>query len=96
LIYVCKIFSSVDIVMGNVLDGQGLIPARGKRKIFLFSKVSRLALVSNQSPIQWVLGAVSQEVKRPGREADHSPLSSAKVIGRAIPPFRQMSSWHSA
>jgi len=29
--------------------------------------------------MQWVPGAVSLEVKRPGREADHSPPSSAQV-----------------
>jgi hypothetical protein len=32
-----------------------------------------------QPPIQWVPGALSLEVKQPGREADHSPPSSAKV-----------------
>jgi hypothetical protein len=30
-------------------------------------------------PIQWVPGAFSLQVKRPGREADHSPPSSAEV-----------------
>jgi hypothetical protein len=30
-------------------------------------------------PIQWVPGALSLGVKRPGRGADHSPPSSAKV-----------------
>jgi len=30
-------------------------------------------------PIQWVLGAISLGVKRPGREADHSDTSSAEV-----------------
>jgi hypothetical protein len=30
-------------------------------------------------PIQWVPGALSLGVKRPGREADHSPPSSAEV-----------------
>jgi hypothetical protein len=35
-------------------------------------------------------------VKQPGREADHSPPSSAKVQnGRAVPPL-PISSWHSA
>jgi hypothetical protein len=29
--------------------------------------------------IQWVPGALSLGVKRPGREADHSPPSSAEV-----------------
>jgi hypothetical protein len=32
-----------------------------------------------QLPIQWVPRALSLEVKRPGCEADHSPLSSAEV-----------------
>jgi hypothetical protein len=32
-----------------------------------------------QPPIQWVTGVPSLGVKRPGREADHSPPSSAKV-----------------
>jgi hypothetical protein len=33
---------------------------------------------ATQPPIQWVPGAVSLGLKRPGREADHSPPSSAK------------------
>jgi hypothetical protein len=37
-----------------------------------------LALGPTQPPIQWVLGALSLGVKRPGREADHSPPSSAE------------------
>jgi hypothetical protein len=32
-----------------------------------------------QPPIQWVPGALFLEVNRPGREADHSLLSSAEV-----------------
>jgi len=32
-----------------------------------------------QPPIQWVPGALFLEVKRPGREADHSPPPSAEV-----------------
>jgi hypothetical protein len=46
----------------------------GGGKNFLFSTLSRLALGSTQPHIQWVLG-----VKRPGREADHSPPASTKV-----------------
>jgi hypothetical protein len=34
---------------------------------------------SFNTPIQWVLGALSLGVKRPGREADHSPQFSAEV-----------------
>jgi hypothetical protein len=39
----------------------------------------RTALGSTQPPIQWVPWALSLRVKRPGREAGHSPLSSAEV-----------------
>jgi hypothetical protein len=47
--------------------------------IFLFDTMSRPALRPTQPPIQWVLGAPSLEVKRPGGEADRSPPSSAEV-----------------
>jgi hypothetical protein len=41
--------------------------------------MSRPALDPIQAPIQWVPGALSVGVKRPGREADHSPPSNAEV-----------------
>jgi hypothetical protein len=47
--------------------------------IFLFSSASRTALGPIQPPIQRVPGAHSLGVKRPGRESDHSPPSSAEV-----------------
>jgi hypothetical protein len=47
--------------------------------IFLFITASRTALGPTQPPIQWVPGSLSLGVKRPGREADHSPPSSADV-----------------
>jgi hypothetical protein len=47
--------------------------------IFLFTTASRTALGPTQPPIQWVRGALFLGVKRPVREADHSPPSSAKV-----------------
>jgi hypothetical protein len=64
---------------------------------FLYSIAPRQALGPTQPPIQWVLGALSLRVKRPGHEADHSPPSSAEVknVG-AIPPLPHISSWHSA
>jgi hypothetical protein len=49
------------------------------RWMFLFTTASRPALGPTQPPIQWVPGALSLGVKRPGREADHSPPSSAEV-----------------
>jgi len=39
---------------------------------------SRLALEPTHPPIQWIPGAISLGIKRPGREADHSPTSSAE------------------
>jgi hypothetical protein len=48
-------------------------------RIFLFTTASRKALGPTQPPIQWIPGALSLGVKRPGREADHSPPSSAEV-----------------
>jgi hypothetical protein len=47
--------------------------------IFLFTTASRMALGPTQPPIQWVPGAPSLGVKRPGREADHSSPSSAEI-----------------
>jgi len=40
-----------------------------------YTTESRTAL----PPIQWVPGSLPLRVKRPGREADHSPPSSAEV-----------------
>jgi hypothetical protein len=39
---------------------------------------SSTALGPTQPPIKWVPGALSLGVKRPGREADHSPPTSAE------------------
>jgi hypothetical protein len=49
------------VVLVNVLDWE--------LGIFL-TTASRSALGPTQPPIQWVLGALSLGVKRPGREAD--------------------------
>jgi hypothetical protein len=56
--------------------------------MLLFSIASRPALGPAQPPIQWVLRALYPGLKRPGREADHSPPCSAKVRNTgAIPPL---------
>jgi hypothetical protein len=50
-----------------------------------------------QPPIQWVPGALSLGVKRPGCEADHSPPSTAEVkVPGVIPPLPNTPSWRDA
>jgi hypothetical protein len=60
--------------------------------IFLFTTASRTALEPTQPPIQWVPGALTLGIKRPGLEADHSPPSSAEVKNAwsytSTPPVR--------
>jgi hypothetical protein len=48
-------------------------------KNFLFSTASRPAVGPTQPPIQWLPGALSTGIKRPGREADHSPPATTEV-----------------
>jgi hypothetical protein len=71
---------SVGIALGYGLDDRvpGFDSQRGLR-IFLFSTASRTALGSTQLPIQWVPGALSLGVNRPGSEADYSPPPSAEA-----------------
>jgi hypothetical protein len=45
----------------------------------LFIEWMWTTLGPTQPPIQWVPGAFSLGIKRSGREADHSPPSSAEV-----------------
>jgi hypothetical protein len=49
---------------------------------------------SSRPAIQWVPGTISSEVKWPGREADHSPSTSAETkkmwIYRSTPPYAFM------
>jgi hypothetical protein len=70
--------SAVGIATGYGLDGRGVgvrVPV-GSR---FFSTSSRPVLGPTQPPIQWVSGALSPGVKRPGREDDHALPISAKV-----------------
>jgi hypothetical protein len=63
----------------------------------IFSTSSRPALGSTQPPIQWLPGALSLGVKRPGRGADHSPPTSAEVKKMWIYTSTvRTSSWRSA
>jgi hypothetical protein len=61
------------IALGYGLDD------RGGLGIFLFTTASRKVLRPTQPPIQWAPGVLSLGVKRPGREANHSPPSSAEI-----------------
>jgi hypothetical protein len=55
------------------------------------------SLGPTQPRIQLVPGAVFPKVNRPGRDPDHSPVSSAEVKnGGAIPPLSHTSSWRGA
>jgi hypothetical protein len=51
-----------------------------QRRVTSFPKSSRPALGPTQSPIQWVNGSASLGIKRPRREADHSPAHAAEVM----------------
>jgi hypothetical protein len=63
----------------------------GRVKNFLFSMSSRQALGPTLPPAQWVTGALSPGVQQLGRQADHSPPTSAKVkktwIYTSTPPY---------
>jgi hypothetical protein len=56
---------------------RGRSSSPGRVKNFLFSTSSKPALESTQPRVQWVQEAISPGVKRPGREDDHSPPTSA-------------------
>jgi hypothetical protein len=83
--------------MGWTTERPGFDPRQGQR-IFPLASVSRPALGPTQPPVQWVPGVLSPGVKaRPGRDADHSSLSSAEVVNEyelyflspQAPPWRR-------
>jgi hypothetical protein len=76
------------------LDDGGVGESPGRVKNFLFSTSSRPALRSTQPLIQWVPGALSPGVKRPGPEADHSPPTIAEVKKRVKVPGGQVPGTH--
>jgi hypothetical protein len=60
--------------LGYGMDDRGRgFESRQGLGIFLFTTASSSALGPTEPPIQWVPGALSLEVKRPGCEADYSP-----------------------
>jgi hypothetical protein len=67
------------------MDGRGCGKSSpGKGEIFLVSSSSSPVLGPTQLPIQWVRGARSSGVKRPGREVEHCPPDSADVKNTLI------------
>jgi hypothetical protein len=88
--------SSFGIATGYELEGRSTILGRGKR---FFSNPQRTdqLWVPPSLPSIGYRGALSLALKRPMREADHSPPYSADINNvEAIPPLPHMSSWHSA
>jgi hypothetical protein len=66
-------------------------------KNFKFSISSRLALGSHPTSYPMVSGALCPGVKRQGREADHSPPTSAEVKKSGyICPLPHTPSWFNA
>jgi hypothetical protein len=85
--------SSVSIVPDYGLDDRA-IEARSRQgqRIFPLSSVSRPALGPTQPPVQWVPESFTRGKARPGREAHHSPPSSAEVVRSytPLPPSASM------
>jgi hypothetical protein len=72
--------SSVGIALGYGVEDRGStvrFPAAAGN--FSLHHRSSRALVPTQPPIQCIPEVLSLGVKRPGRETDHSPPSSAEV-----------------
>jgi hypothetical protein len=67
--------------------GQTSSPGRVKN----FLRVVQTGLGPTQPPTQWVPGALSPGVKRPGREADYSPPANIQVkktwVYTSTPPY---------
>jgi hypothetical protein len=78
-----------DCLRAGLLGGRSSSP--GRIKIFLLFTLARPVLGLTQPPVQWVPGTLSPGVKRPGREAYHSPPTSAEVkktwIYTSTPPY---------
>jgi hypothetical protein len=72
----CSVGIATDYGLDNRMIGVRIPAGAGN---FLFTTASRPALGPTQPPFQWVPGALSLGVKRPGREADHSPPSNREV-----------------
>jgi hypothetical protein len=74
--------SSGSIVSDYGLDDRAIgVRFPAGQRVFPLAFVSRSALGPTQPPVQYVPGVLSPGGKaRPGRDADHSPPSSAEVV----------------
>jgi len=80
-------------IVTKLRAGRPGFDSRQGQGISLFATTSILALRPTQPPIQWVTGAISPWVKRPGREADHSSPSTVEIkMSGAILSVPHMSS----
>jgi hypothetical protein len=67
---------------------RGWSSSPGRGKVVILSAPSRPVLEPTQFHIQWVSGALSPGVKRPKRETDNLPPSSAEVrVLTPTPPY---------
>jgi hypothetical protein len=65
----------------GLTTGRSGFDSRLGQRIFPLTSVSRPALGPTQPPVQWVPRFLSLGLKAwPGRDADHSTLSSAEVV----------------
>jgi hypothetical protein len=80
--------------MGWTVGVLGFVCRRGLW-IFLFTTASRTALGPTQPPIELVPGALSLGLKRPGREANHSPPRHENLLGsgRIAPRILSLGTW---
>jgi hypothetical protein len=73
---------------------RGRSSSRGRVKNFSLLQVFQTGSGVHPPPIQWVPGDLSPGIKQPGREADHSPRTSAEVkkmwIYTSTPPYAFM------
>jgi hypothetical protein len=89
--------SSVGIAVGCGLDDRGSrvrFPAGAGNFSLLHRFQTGFGLT--QPPIQWVPGALSLGVKRPGSEADDSLLVPGLRMRDPVPLAHNTSSWHGA
>jgi hypothetical protein len=80
--------SSVGISTGYFLEELGL-DSQQRKEIFLFFRASKPILGTTQ----WLLGALSPDVKRQGFEANYSPPSIAEVKNGEVIILPDKSSW---